>query len=204
MPAPVSAITRGLPMRRASSAWPITLLTLCAPVWFRSSRLRIDLRAAELSRPALGVIDRARAADVMLELVCELREELGIARDSARTPPSARRARGSAFRRRTRRRTGRNGRARPAGHTSALRTPAMNAAIFRASLMPLADSTPLETSTAHGRTRRIASPTFSASSPPESTMGSGSARGIRPQSKASPVPPCRSSRYASSSQPAAS
>ena len=38
--APVSAITRGLPMRRASSAWPMTLFTLCAPVWFRSSRLR--------------------------------------------------------------------------------------------------------------------------------------------------------------------
>jgi len=39
-PAPVSAITRGLPMRRASIAWPIVLLTLCAPVWFRSSRFR--------------------------------------------------------------------------------------------------------------------------------------------------------------------
>ena len=39
-PAPVSAITRGFPMRRASSAWPSVLFTLCAPVWFRSSRLR--------------------------------------------------------------------------------------------------------------------------------------------------------------------
>ena len=39
-PAPVSAITRRLPMRRASSAWPMQLLILCAPVWFRSSRLR--------------------------------------------------------------------------------------------------------------------------------------------------------------------
>jgi hypothetical protein len=29
---------RGLPMRRASIAWPIVLLILCAPVWFRSSR----------------------------------------------------------------------------------------------------------------------------------------------------------------------
>ncbi|CFN68621.1 Uncharacterised protein [Bordetella pertussis] len=38
-PAPVSAMTRGLPMRRASSAWPMQLLTLCAPVWLRSSRL---------------------------------------------------------------------------------------------------------------------------------------------------------------------
>lgn len=39
-PAPVSAIRRVLPMRRASSAWPITLLILCEPVWLRSSRLR--------------------------------------------------------------------------------------------------------------------------------------------------------------------
>jgi hypothetical protein len=31
-PAPVSAITRGLPIRFASSAWPTVLLTLCAPV----------------------------------------------------------------------------------------------------------------------------------------------------------------------------
>ena len=33
----------------------------------------------------------------------------------------------------------------------------MKAAIFTESLMPLSISTPLETSTAHGRTRRIAS-----------------------------------------------
>ena len=39
-PAPVSAITRVLPSRRVSSAWPSTLLILCAPVWARSSRLR--------------------------------------------------------------------------------------------------------------------------------------------------------------------
>ena len=39
-PAPVSAITRFLPMRRASSPWPIALLILWAPVWFRSSRFR--------------------------------------------------------------------------------------------------------------------------------------------------------------------
>ena len=39
-PAPVSAMTRVLPIRLASSAWPRTLLILCEPVWFRSSRLR--------------------------------------------------------------------------------------------------------------------------------------------------------------------
>ena len=38
-PAPVSAITRCLPIRRVSSAWPSTLLILCEPVWVRSSRL---------------------------------------------------------------------------------------------------------------------------------------------------------------------
>ena len=37
-PAPVSAITRGLPMRRASSACPMQLLILCEPVWLSSSR----------------------------------------------------------------------------------------------------------------------------------------------------------------------
>ena len=39
-PAPVSAMTRVLPSRRVSSAWPSALLILCAPVWARSSRLR--------------------------------------------------------------------------------------------------------------------------------------------------------------------
>ena len=39
-PAPVSAMSRFLPMRRASSAWPTQLLILCAPVWLRSSRFK--------------------------------------------------------------------------------------------------------------------------------------------------------------------
>jgi hypothetical protein len=34
-------MTRVLPIRRVSSAWPRTLLILWDPVWFRSSRLRI-------------------------------------------------------------------------------------------------------------------------------------------------------------------
>src|SRR3546814_3307976 len=37
--APVSAMMRRLPMRRASSACASALLILCAPVWLRSSRL---------------------------------------------------------------------------------------------------------------------------------------------------------------------
>ena len=39
-PAPVSAMTFVLPMRRARMPWPTTLLILCAPVWLQSSRLR--------------------------------------------------------------------------------------------------------------------------------------------------------------------
>ena len=39
-PTPVSAMIRVLPMRRARMIWPSTLLILCAPVWFSSSRLR--------------------------------------------------------------------------------------------------------------------------------------------------------------------
>ena len=37
-PAPVSAIMRVLSIRFVSSAWPTTLLSLCEPVWARSSR----------------------------------------------------------------------------------------------------------------------------------------------------------------------
>ncbi len=39
-PAPVSAMSLVLPIFFASSACPSTLLILCAPVWFKSSRLR--------------------------------------------------------------------------------------------------------------------------------------------------------------------
>ena len=38
-PAPVSAMTRVLPIRFVSNAWPNTLLILWDPVWLRSSRL---------------------------------------------------------------------------------------------------------------------------------------------------------------------
>ena len=38
-PAPVSAMTRVLPIRLVSRAWAMTLLILCEPVWLRSSRL---------------------------------------------------------------------------------------------------------------------------------------------------------------------
>ncbi len=65
----------------------------------------------------------------------------------------------------------------------------MKAATFAASLIPLPASTPLETSTAHGRTARTAAPTFSGVSPPERISGSGSCRGTSDQSNSLPVPP---------------
>ena len=51
-PAPVSAMMRGLPMRRVSRAWPMQLLILWAPVWLRSSRLRKMRRRRPLRRQA--------------------------------------------------------------------------------------------------------------------------------------------------------
>ena len=62
-------------MRRASSAWPMVLLILCAPVWFRSSRLSRMRAPPTSSRQALGVVDRARAADVVREVVLEFGDE---------------------------------------------------------------------------------------------------------------------------------
>src|SRR5688572_13499735 len=64
----------------------------------------------------------------------------------------------------------------------------MKAAIFAASLMPLADSTPVDTSTPHGWTRRIASATLPAERPPDTITGL-SVAGTSDQSKGSPTPP---------------
>src|SRR6266571_85445 len=55
-PAPVSATIRRLPSRRASTAWPSALLSLWAPVWRRSSRLRYRrLLGAKRSASVSGV-----------------------------------------------------------------------------------------------------------------------------------------------------
>ena len=64
----------------------------------------------------------------------------------------------------------------------------MKAAIFPASLRPFADSTPLDTSTPQGLTRRIAAATFACESPPDRITGL-SVTGTRDQSKLSPTPP---------------
>jgi hypothetical protein len=74
-PAPVSAMMRGLPMRLASMAWPMVLLILCAPVWFRSSRFEINLRAAHFAAHAGRVVDGRGAADKMRQLRFELGDE---------------------------------------------------------------------------------------------------------------------------------
>ena len=66
-PAPVSAITRDFPIRCASSAWPIALLILCAPVWVRSSRLRKTRAPPTRAREPRRLGQRRRTTDVVRE-----------------------------------------------------------------------------------------------------------------------------------------
>ena len=63
-------------MRLASKAWPITLLILWAGV-VEVLALEVDLRAAEFAAQALGVVDRAGAADKVRQLLLELGDEVG-------------------------------------------------------------------------------------------------------------------------------
>ena len=107
-PAPVSAMMRVLPMRRASSAWPSALLILCAPVWSRSSRLSQTGRPDRLGEPraprrAASGGRRSRAAGARGRPGSRRR------RGPAPTPPRARRAPASASRGRTGPRRGRSG-----------------------------------------------------------------------------------------------
>ena len=108
-PAPVSAMTRVLPIARVSSACPSTLLILCEPVWLRSSRL-----SRTRAPPACSPNRRASVSGLGRPVyVASSPAELGLERGSAgpsRTPRSARPARPSAPRGRTARRTGRSGR----------------------------------------------------------------------------------------------
>src|SRR6185436_18080418 len=90
-----------------------------------------------------------------------------------------------------------------ASQRSAFLTSATNAAILAASLMPLADSTPLDTSTPQGFTRRMASATFPGASPPERTSGLSRCAGTSDQSNPVPAPPYAST-HASASHPHAS
>ncbi len=66
-PAPVSAMTRVLPSRRVSRAWPSALLILCAPVCARSSRFRYSRRSGirvSAARRPLDAAPASRAASV--------------------------------------------------------------------------------------------------------------------------------------------
>ena len=102
-------------MRFASSAWPMVLLILCAPGVIQVFALQVDLRAAQLLAPALRVIDRARAADVVLQLALELGDELRIVLILRVGIAQLLRARASASRRRTCRHRGQSGRVDRAG-----------------------------------------------------------------------------------------
>ena len=74
--------------------------------------LEIDLGAAEMRGQPLGEIERARPADIMLQIVVELRLEGGIAPARRHRRARPRGSAASASRRRSGRRSGRNGRAR--------------------------------------------------------------------------------------------
>ena len=96
-PAPVSAMTRFLPMRRVSSACPSTLLILCEPVWVRSSRFRstrtpsrsesrlhsvtgVGRPAYEPEQPRVLAAERVvvpRAPELRLEVVERVDQRLG-------------------------------------------------------------------------------------------------------------------------------
>src|SRR6185312_182066 len=77
----------------------------------------------------------------------------------------------------------------PASHASAARTACTKSASFVASLIPGAASTPLATSTAHGRSLRTASPTLPAFRPPARISGCPGTAGSNDQSKTLPPPP---------------
>jgi hypothetical protein len=61
-PAPVSAITLGLPMRLVSNCWPRALLSLCAPVWRRSSRFSQSWTPSSADRRLANVTGVGRPA----------------------------------------------------------------------------------------------------------------------------------------------
>ena len=129
-PAPVSAMTRGLPIRAASSAWPTALLILCAPVWARSSRLsQTDAPRPPRSASAAAGIGKTgrRAADEVAVQPAQLGAVAGVAARGVPRGLEAPRAPASASRARTARRIGRSGRGGrpdrpPAGSRRAFRT----------------------------------------------------------------------------------
>src|SRR3954451_24444251 len=104
-PAPVSATTRVLPRRCASSAWPSALLSLCAPVCSRSSRFRDSRYQVRTARHAsAGSAVRRRFGRARRGRPGTTRR-----RSLRASPHRARRAPGSASRGRSAPRTSRTG-----------------------------------------------------------------------------------------------
>ena len=200
MPAPVSAITRGLPMRRASERLAHGVVHLVRAGVVQVLALEVDLRAAQLlprgasrGRSGWGGRRSARAHQA------SSRWNSGSSRHCAYGERRARRAPRAASPRRTRRRTGRNGPARPAAHSrptqadcpaSSRRTLRMNSTIFAGSFTPRLASTPL--GDIHGPGPHFAdrAPDVLAVRPPERMSGIGRlARDASPNRKSRPVPP---------------
>ena len=124
-PAPVSATMRRAPRRRASSAWPMALLILCAPVCARSSRLSQTSRApARSTAAAPGVSAVGRPTQSCSSRSSSAWKSGSCAASGARRARAAR-ARESASRARSARQTGRSGRAHPeSGPPAGPRAPA--------------------------------------------------------------------------------
>ena len=85
-------MTRVLPIRRVSRAWPSTLRILWAPVWSRSSRLS-RIAAADLLGEPGRLVERARQSGVLAADGGELLGELGSAMASCQAAVSSSSAR---------------------------------------------------------------------------------------------------------------
>ncbi len=77
-PAPVSAMTRVLPMRRASSTWPSELLILWAPGVGEVFALEVDARPPGMFGQPLGEVQRRGPADVIAQQRVQLRLKRGV------------------------------------------------------------------------------------------------------------------------------
>ena len=194
-PAPVSAMMRRLPIRSASSACPIVLLILCAPVWFRSSRLRntgaptlAPRRGARVSGEGRPTNSREQRLELRPERRVGPRRVVERGRDRPARPPASPARSG--------RRRARSVRATARSADSAMaNTASRKRAILSGSLMPGRCSTPELTSTTSGRTRAMARPTLSGGArrpaPSEPAEPGSRASRARARSSDTPVPPSR-------------
>ena len=168
-PAPVSAMTRFLPIRFASSACPSALLILWAPVWQQVLALE-ETRPPRRSDRRVGVAERRRPADVVAQEAVELGPEGRVApRLAVRRLELVERRHQRLGHEAAAERAEVPGGVRPSGerrlHASsrhALR-PAHRPherRTFAGSLSPGAASTPATRRRRRGRTRRTASATF--------------------------------------------